>query len=75
MFAGTSTLYKLLDECAASVRKSMEGLDNYITEGGRAFVELEKLVVLLPEDTQALKARLQEAKQYLKTDMKVSVFF
>ncbi|VDI05460.1 Hypothetical predicted protein [Mytilus galloprovincialis] len=70
---GTSTLYKLLDECAASVRKSMEGLDNYITEGGRAFVELEKLVVLLPEDTQALKARLQEAKQYLKTDMKIHV--
>ncbi|CAC5424878.1 unnamed protein product [Mytilus coruscus] len=27
---GKSTLYKILSECAASVRKSVEGLDNYI---------------------------------------------
>ena len=52
----------------------MEGLDNYLTEGGRAF-DLEKLVLLLPEKTQQLKQRLKDAKQYLKTDMKVSTFY
>ena len=74
IIVGTSTLYKLLDGCAASVRKSMEGLDNYITEGGRAFVELEKLLTELPGDTKDMKERLQQAKQYLKSDLKVSEF-
>ncbi|VDH91448.1 Hypothetical predicted protein [Mytilus galloprovincialis] len=38
---GKSTLYRILTECAASVRTSVEGLDNYVMEGSRAFQILE----------------------------------
>ena len=34
-------MFKVLDECSALVRKSIEGLDNFVMEGSRAFGELE----------------------------------
>lgn len=43
-FSGRSTLYKILDECPAVVRKSVEGLDNFVMEGSRGFSELEKII-------------------------------
>ncbi|CAC5383981.1 unnamed protein product [Mytilus coruscus] len=64
---GKSTLYKILSECAASVRKSVEGLDNYVMEGSRAFQTLEEIFM----DENNLKTKLLEAKRYLKADFKV----
>ncbi|CAC5404688.1 unnamed protein product [Mytilus coruscus] len=63
---GKSTLYKILSECAASVRKSVEGLDNYVMEGSRAFQTLEEIFM----DENNLKTKLLEAKRYLKADFK-----
>ncbi|CAC5408117.1 unnamed protein product [Mytilus coruscus] len=55
-------------ECAASVRKkSVEGLDNYVMEGSRAFQTLEEIFM----DENNLKTKLLEAKRYLKADFKV----
>lgn len=64
---GKSTLYKILSECAASVRKSVEGLDNYVMEGSRAFQTLEEIFM----DENNLKTKLLEAKRYLKADFKI----
>ena len=71
-FAGKSTLYKILDNCPASVRKSIEGLDNYVMEGSRAFQTLEEILTIFKEDD--LKRKLTEAKLYLKTDFKVYIY-
>ena len=75
------TMLRILAECKASVRKSLQGLDYFAAEGGRAFEDLESLVRQLSElelgkesdafDAQSLKA----AKLYLKGDFKVKVFF
>ena len=74
-------MLRILAECKASVRKSLQGLDYFAAEGARAFEDLESLVRLLSElglgkesdaiDTQSLKA----AKLYLKGDFKVIVVF
>ena len=69
---GNSTLFKILNDCAASVRKSMEGLDYYIAEGGRAFQELEEILGdISDQETTELKQDLLGTKHYLKTDYKV----
>ncbi|VDI16834.1 Hypothetical predicted protein [Mytilus galloprovincialis] len=71
---GTSTMYKILDECAASFRKSVEGIDYFIAEGGRAFNDLEGIldkVEITQEKTKELKTKLVEAKRYMKSDFKV----
>ena len=75
------TMLRILAECKASVRKSLQGLDYFAAEGARAFEDLETLVQQLSElglgnesdafDAQSLKA----AKLYLKGDFKVTVFF
>ncbi|KAK3109197.1 hypothetical protein FSP39_025224 [Pinctada imbricata] len=73
---GNSTLYKILNDCSASVRKSIEGLDYYVAEGGRAFVDLEEILTNLKlpdEGEKVLKKKLIAGKQYLKTDYKVHV--
>ena len=38
---GPSTLYRVLHVCSASVRKSLQGLDNAGAQGAKAFEELE----------------------------------
>ena len=73
-----STLMKILsDSCAASVRKCMKGLDNYLAEGAQSFDDL-KLVVEKLEQTGldreravSYKESLLEGKSYLKGDYKV----
>ena len=75
------TMLRILAECKASVRKSLQGLDYFAAEGARAFEDLESLVRQLTElglgketdaiDTQSLKT----AKLYLKGDFKVKVVF
>lgn len=74
---GTSTLYKILNDCSASVRKCIEGLDYYVAEGGRSFQELEELIQKLTVDEdkkKSLTSQLLSAKSYLKTDYKVFWF-
>ena len=81
MLFRSRTMLRILAECKASVRKSLQGLDYFAAEGARAFEDLESLVRQLSElglgkesdaiDTQSLKA----AKLYLKGDFKVIVVF
>lgn len=76
-----STMYRILSECSATTRKSLQGLDYFSADGTRAFDELLALVPKLVEygaerdwgmrTTEALKA----AKLYLKGDYKVSLLF
>lgn len=75
---GKSTLLKVISEsCGASVRKCMQGLDNYLAEGTKAFDDLRVIVDKLSqtgmtnEKATQLKESLTEAKQYLKGDYKV----
>ena len=71
---GTSTLYKILNECSALVRKSVEGLDNFVMEGGRGFDDLENMIKQLDlpaSDIKNLTADLHEVKSFLKTELKV----
>ena len=75
---GKSTLPKVIAEsCCASVRKCMQGLDNYLAEGTRAFNDLRVIVDKLSqagltnEKVAQLQESLTEAKQYLKGDYKV----
>lgn len=71
-------MYKILTDCSASVRQSMEGLDYYISEGSRAFTDLtetvEQLDLTLDEKKKTLD-NLVVAKHYLKTDYKVFISF
>ena len=73
-----STLMKILSEsCSASVRRCMQGLNNYLAEGARAFDELSSIVDKLSEIglgkdvADRLKESLKSGKQYLKGDYKV----
>ena len=73
-----STLMKILSEsCSASVRRCMQGLNNYLAEGARAFDELSSIVDKLSEIglekdvADRLKESLKSGKQYLKGDNKV----
>ena len=73
-----STLRRILSACSASVRKSLQGLDYFISEGGKAFDDLLKLVDQLIDFgiesnvAQNLQRGLKSAKSYLKSDFKVS---
>jgi len=76
---GEHTMLRVLAECKASVRKSLQGLDSYAAEGARAFDTLEALVCQLGElglekewESQYLQ-QLKSAKLYLKGDFKVTL--
>lgn len=75
---GKSTLLKVIAEsCGASVRKCIQGLDNYLAEGTRVFDDLRVIVdklsqaSLTNEKAAQLQESLTEDKQYLKEDYKV----
>jgi hypothetical protein len=71
------TMLRVLSECSASVRKSLQGLDYFAAEGAQAFDNLMAVVRQISElgadktwetlTTESLKA----AKMYLKGDYKV----
>ena len=72
------TMLRVLSECSASVRKSLQGLDNYAAEGARAFDDLAGIVEnistnveLDAKKTEILDA-LKAGKLYLKGEYKVS---
>ncbi|RMX51864.1 hypothetical protein pdam_00018464 [Pocillopora damicornis] len=68
-----------LHSCSASVRRCMQGLNNYLAGGARAFDELSSIVDKLSEIglekdvADRLKESLKSGKQYLKGDYKVHV--
>ncbi|KAK3745253.1 hypothetical protein QZH41_010887, partial [Actinostola sp. cb2023] len=72
-----TTLFRILSEsCVASVRKSLQGLDNYAAEGGRGFDDLISILDTLLQYgagdamTRHLKDQLRQLKQYIKGDYK-----
>lgn len=74
---GERTMLRILAECSASVRKSLQGLDYFAAEGGRAFDDLTEILdtTLANGASSVAVTRLQEllkaAKLYLKGDYKV----
>ena len=73
------TLQRILDVCSASVRKSLQGLDNFSAQGCQAFDDLAILTDNLvdcgkpPEWARDVKQHLRSSKQYLKGDYKVRI--
>jgi hypothetical protein len=73
------TLQRIIAVCSASVRKSLQGLDNFTAQGSEGFDELDKLVDKLVDcgKTQIwareIKQRLRSSKHYLKSDYKVGI--
>ena len=75
---GYSTLMKVLSKsCIASVRRCLQGLDNFVSEGSKGFDELIKILDELEklgyphDDVKRLTTSLREGRQYLKGDFKV----
>lgn len=72
-----STLLRVLDACSASVRKSLQGLDNFSAQGSNAFDDLCETVDRIAERAEShawakeTKQTLRDAKQYLRADYKV----
>lgn len=75
---GRSTIFRIVKNCTATIRKSLEGLDYYLAVGGRSFPDLIDIVQKLENDEERVK-HLQyvwlAAKRYLKTDYKVIDLF
>ena len=74
-----STMLRILTECSASVRKSLEGLDYFAAEGARAFDDLASIVEDISslradgrEWARRIKGSLKAGKLYLKSDFKVN---
>ena len=74
-----TTMRRVLSECSASVRKSLQGLDYFAAEGARAFdnlISLMRQVSLLGPGHDWEKRVIKDLKTqklYLKGDFKVSV--
>ena len=72
-----STMLRVLSECSATVRKSLQGLDYYAAEGAQAFDNLIKVVQQLGKVTSdptwesTTIDSLKTLKLYLKGDYKV----
>ena len=74
----SATLLRILsNSCPASERKSLQGLDYYVTDGGKAFdnllsvIEELELYGLSKEESSEIKQALREGKTYLKSEYKV----
>ena len=70
-----STMLRVLSCCAATVRKSLQGFDYVVVDGGKAFDQLIEMALKLNNVDRVWVSRLQEvlkeAKQYIKGDYKV----
>ena len=68
------TLIRVLDVCSASVPKSLQGLDNFSTQGTKAFEFLCETVDRIADQAKSqawakeTKQALWSAKQYLRAD-------
>lgn len=74
-------MLRILSECSASVRQSLQGLDYFAAEGGRAFGDLASIVEtvsLLRDDGGEWSTRIMDTlkagKLYLRSDYKVNCF-
>ena len=77
---GKRTLLRILsNSCPASERKSLQGLDYYVADGGKAFdnllsvIEELELYGLSKEESCEIKQALREGKTYLKSEYKVII--
>ena len=68
-----STMLRILSSCTASVRKSLQGLDYFATEGSKAFDDLAQLIRdISPKGLdKSTEDSLKAGKMYLKGDYKV----
>ena len=77
--ASTRTLFRILEVCPASTRKSLQGLDNYAADGSEAFENLEEIISKLYDggipDSKAdrLRSMALFCKRYLKQDYSTHV--
>ncbi|CAH3020882.1 unnamed protein product [Porites evermanni] len=77
--ASTRTLFRILEVCPASTRKSLQGLDNYTAEGSEAFENLEEIISKLYDggmpDCKAdrLRSMALSCKRYLKQEYSTHV--
>ena len=76
---GHRTMLRILSECSASVRQSLQGLDYFAAEGAWAFGDLASILEnasLLRDDGREWSARIMDTlkagKLYLKSDYKVN---
>ncbi|CAF0765842.1 unnamed protein product [Didymodactylos carnosus] len=73
---GPSSLYKILNVCQASTRKSLQGLNYFAADGSEAFDSLirtiQELTVSIDEQQRLIK-NFKRDRQYLKSDFKVHV--
>ena len=71
------TLLRVLYVCSASVRKSLQRLDNFSAQGNKAFEDLCETVDRIADQAKSqawakeTKQALRSAKQYLRADYKV----
>jgi hypothetical protein len=71
-----SSLYKILEECKASTRRAISGLNYFAANGSEAFDILFELINDLNLDQgehRRLTDNLRRSKQYIKSDFKVNV--
>lgn len=73
-----STMLRVLNECSATVRKSLQGLDNFAAQGARSFDDLATVVRTISplrrdcdEWAEQTQESLKLGKLYLKGDFKV----
>lgn len=68
-------MLRILSTCAATVRKSLQGLDYIAADSAKAFDDLIAILPKLRHENRTWVSRyekkLKEAKQYIKTDYKV----
>ena len=73
-------MLRVLAECKASVRKSLQGIDYFAADGARAFEDLDNQVRQLSDlglgnEWQVQHVELlKAAKSYIKGDLKVTLF-
>ncbi|CAC5372568.1 unnamed protein product [Mytilus coruscus] len=77
---GISSLFKILEACAASKRTSLHGLDNIAAEGSEGYDNLINLVedlhrmnVINSEESKELTNSITSSKLYMKIDYKLYV--
>ena len=73
-------MLRILSECSASVRKSLQGLDYFAPEGARAFDDLVGMVHQMSENVaggkeweKRMTESLKASKLYLKGDYMVII--
>jgi len=76
-----SSLCRVLKVCSASMRKSLQGLDYFSTDGSKAFDDMEEIVKKLGDEfgkghtwSKTQITNLKMAKRYLKSDYKVCIY-